>query len=94
MTLYTFLNRENDTVHCKHEIWQFVKIFSFITHGPDFIILICWDEMLDVMHNMLTKSDQVSIFTWKISGKIWYSICTGYHTVCSLYVYQIVDQYR
>ena len=65
----------------------------FMTHGPDVIILVWCDENLCVMHNILTKCDQVSMFTWKTPGKMWYSISTGNHMSLCLNVHRMVDKY-
>ena len=43
------------------------------------------------MHIKLTKCNQVSRFTCKISGKIWYSTSPSNHMALCLYVYQMVD---
>ena len=76
-------------------MWQFANIILFIIHGPDFIILICCDEMLHVgvMHNSLPKFTKSACLFEKISGKIWYSISSGNHMAIWLYVYQVVDKY-
>ena len=47
--------------------------------------------MLGAMHIILSKCDQVSRFTWKICGKLGYSISTGNRMAVCLYVYQMVD---
>ena len=36
----------------KPDLLKFASITSLITHGPDVIIVICYDEILGVMHNI------------------------------------------
>ena len=87
------INQENaiNWILSNMKYMTIANITTFILLGPDLIFLICCDKMFSVMHNILTKCDQISMINWTISNKIHF-ISTGNHLALNWYVYQIVDK--